>query len=310
MDRQKIIVLMGAAWLSAGLLTWFLYAKAVAPQTEKTLRAVVATHDMPVGTLLRDSDIKTVNYPERVLPKHAVYETRLALSRALLAPINANEPLTSDKLSSTTNVEGIAAVIRPGFRAVSVPTTDVTGVAGLIQPRSKVDVLFTRPGSMAEATTSTILQNIEVLSIGKSLQAGQAADPKAATTKSPVVTLLLNPLDAQKLELAKNQGRISLSLRNPTDASADVSTEPITTEVLDPMISARLARARRGRTTALGRANLEDPNVWQELTGEKKTIDPRKLAAEEEARRRKAEAERPKVVDVFRGDKHTQETFK
>jgi hypothetical protein len=85
----------------------------------------------------------------------------------------------------------------------------------------------------------------------------------------------------------------------------------MTTEVLDPMISARLARARRGRTTAVGRANLEDPNVWQELTGEKRPTDPRKIAAEEEARRKKAEAEKPKtVVDVFRGDKHTQETFK
>jgi hypothetical protein len=59
------------------------------------------------------------------------------------------------------------------------------------------------------------------------------------------------------------------------------------------------------------RPNLEDPNVWQELTGEKKPVDARKLAAEEEARRKKAEAEKPKtVVDVFRGDKHTQETFK
>jgi hypothetical protein len=81
------------------------------------------------------------------------------------------------------------------------------------------------------------------------------------------------------------------------------------------MISARLARARKGRTTNLGKANLDDPNVWQDLTGEKKPVDPRRLAAEEEARRKKAEAdrerERPKVVvDVFRGDKHTQETFK
>jgi len=166
---------------------------------------------------------------------------------------------------------------------------------------------------MAEATTSTILQNVKVLSTGKMIQAGQTADPKAP--RSPVVTLVLKPEDAQKLELAKNEGKISLSLRNPLDKSEDASTEPMTTEVLDPMISARLARARRGRTTAVGRANLEDPNVWQELTGEKKAVDSRKEAADEEARRKKtaaeAEANRPKVVvDVFRGDKHTQETFK
>ena len=59
------------------------------------------------------------------------------------------------------------------------------------------------------------------------------------------------------------------------------------------MISARLARARRGRTTNIARANLEDPNVWQELTGEKKPVDAAKAAAEEEARRKKAEPEKP-----------------
>jgi pilus assembly protein CpaB len=312
MDRQKKFLLFGAAWVSAFLLTWFLYAKAVAPQQEKMLKVVVATHDMPIGTLVRPADVKLVNYPERDVPKGVVFDIKLATERVLLMPLTLNEPVLSGKLSQRTSVEGVASIIEHGYRAVSVSITDVSGVAGLIQPGSKVDVLFTRPGSMAEATTSTILQNVKVLSAGKNVQAGLAADPKAP--KSPVVTLLLTPEDTQKLELAKNEGKISLSLRNPLDNAADASTEPMTTEVLDPMISARLARARKGRTTA-GRANLEDPNVWQDLTGEKRPLDPRKQAADEEARRKKAEAEaearKPKtVVDVFRGDKHTQETFK
>ena len=47
------------------------------------------------------------------------------------------------------------------------------------------------------------------------------------------------------------------------------------------------------------------------LTGEKKPVDPRKAAAEEEARRKKAELEKPRiVVDVYRGDKHVQESFR
>jgi len=313
MDRQKKFLLFGAAWVSAFLLTWFVYAKAVAPQQEKMLKVAVATHDMPVGTLVRTSDIKLVNYPERDVPKGVVFDAKLATGRVLLVPLNLNEPVLAAKLSQPTSVEGVASVIEQGYRAVSVSITEVSGVAGLIQPGSKVDVLFTRPGSMAEATTSTILQNVKVLSAGRILQAGQVADPKAP--KSPVVTLVLRPEEIQKLELAKNEGKISLSLRNPLDNSADASAEPMTTEVLDPMISARLARARKGRTTAIGRANLEDPNVWQDLTGEKRPADPRKQAADEEARRKKAEAEaearKPKtVIDVFRGDKHTQETFK
>ena len=81
--------------------------------------------------------------------------------------MNTNEPVLQSKLSDMTTVEGVASTIDRGYRAVSVQITDVSGVAGLIQPGSHVDVLFTRPGSMAEATTSTILQNVKVLSTGR-----------------------------------------------------------------------------------------------------------------------------------------------
>jgi pilus assembly protein CpaB len=309
MDRQKKLLLFGAAWVSALLLTWFYYANAVAPKQEKTLRMVVASHDMPMGTLLKKNDLKVVNYPEKDVPKGSIFQLVAAENRVLMVPLNTNEPVLQGKLSDMTTVEGVASTIDRGYRAVSVQVTDVSGVAGLIQPGSRVDVIFTRPGSMAEATTSTILQNVKVISTGRTVAIGQAVDPRAP--KSPTVTLVLLPDDAQKLELAKSQGKISLSLRNPLDGVQSTTTGTITTEVLDPMISARLARARRGRTTNISKANLEDPNVWQELTGEKKPVDAAKAAAEEEARRKKAESEKPRVVvDVYRGDKHVQESFR
>jgi pilus assembly protein CpaB len=258
------------------------------------------------------SDIRLVDYPERNVPKGAVFQAANAVNRVLLVAMSASEPVLNSKLSAPTSVEGVSSTIETGYRAVSVQITDVSGVAGLIQPSSRVDVLFTRPGSMAEATTATILQNVKVLSTGRLTQAGQTVDPRAP--KSPVVTLVLAPEDAQKLELAKNEGKISLSLRNPLDASQSPSTGPVTTEVLDPMIGTRLARARMGRTTNIAKANLEDPSVWQELTGQnqKKMDDAQKekQRLEEEARR-KREAEKPRVVvDVYRGDKHVQEQFR
>ena len=313
MDRQKKFLLFGAAWVSALLLTWFYYANAVAPKQQKTLPVLVATRDMPMGTLLKKSDLKMVNYPEKDIPKGSVSEIARAENRVLMVPLNTNEPVLQAKLSDMTTVEGVSSTIDRGYRAVSVQITEVSGVAGLIQPGSHVDVIFTRPGTMAEATTSTILQNVKVISTGRTVAIGQAVDPRAskAPTAPTTVTLVLLPEDAQKLELAKSQGKVSLSLRNPLDSAQSANTEPVTTEVLDPMISARLARARRGRTTNVSKANLEDPNVWQELTGEKKPVDAAKAAAEEAARRKKAEAEKPRiVVDIYRGDKHVQESFR
>jgi pilus assembly protein CpaB len=290
MDRQKKLLIIAAAWISAGLLSWFLYAKTVAPQQEKQVRVVVAAHDMPLGTLLRQADLKVVNYPERDIPKGVVFQTKDAVNRVVLFPMNSNEPLLISKLSGTTSVEGVSSTIEPGYRAVSVQITDVSGVAGLIQTNSRVDVLFTRPGTMAEATTSTILQKVKVLSTGRLVQSGQAVDPR--TPKSPVVTLLLTPEDAQKLELAKNEGRISLSLRNPLDDSESADSGPLTTEVLDPMAATRAKRNRGG--------DPNDVKILRDLASKTREDDARKK-----------EAEKPRVVvDVYRGDKHVQESFR
>jgi pilus assembly protein CpaB len=295
MDRQRKLLIFGLAWISAGLLTWFLYAKAVAPQQERRVQVVVASRDMPLGTLLRKSDLRLVSYPEKDVPKGVVFQSSGAENRVLLVPMNSNELVLQSKLSAATSVEGVSSTIDPGFRAVSVPITDASGVAGLIQPNSRVDVIFTRPGTMAEATTSTILQNVKVLSTGRGTPTGSTPDPRAP--RSQVVTLLLTPGDAQKLELAKNQGKVSLSLRNPLDGTEAADSTPITTEVLDPNINARMALAKKGR--AGSRANLQDPNIWQELNGQKKPEE------------KKKEPEKPRaVVDVYRGDKHVQELFK
>jgi pilus assembly protein CpaB len=294
MDRQKKVLIFVVAFISAGLLTWFLYARTVAPQTEKQVRVVVATHDMPLGTLLRQSDLKLVSHAERYVPKGAVLDPKEAVGRVLLVPVNNNELVLLSKVSAPTNVEGMASTIEPGFRAVAVQINDATGVAGMIQPNSRVDVLFTRPGTMAEAITSTILQNVKVLTTGHQSTAAQAA-ADARTTRTPVVTLLLTPADAQKLELAKNQGKISLSLRNPLDNTAAEDNGPVTTEVLDPNINARIALAKKGRVG--GKSDLDDPRMWQELSGKKEEL--------------KKEPERPRaVVDVYHGDKHVQEIFK
>ena len=286
MDRQRALMIFGVALAAATLLSWFLYANTVAPKTEKQVRIIAAARDLPLGAMLRAGDIKHLDYPESGVPKGAILESNGALNHALLVPVSMNEPLLVSKLSSVTGAEGMSATIEPGYRAVSVAITDVNGVGGLIQPSSRVDVLFTRTGTIAEASTSTILQNVKVLSTGHALGAGQTADPRAP--RSQVATLLLTPPDAQKLELAKNQGRIGLSLRNPLDGSQAQNTGPLTADALDPTLQDRIARARRGNVKP-------DAKVFEGLA--------RKAAPKKE--------EKPAmVVDVYHGDKHVQEAFK
>jgi pilus assembly protein CpaB len=305
MDRQKVLIIFGVAWISAALLTWLLWTRTSAPQAEKSTRVVAAARDMAAGTRLRKGDLKLVSVPAKDMPRAAVLEARVAEGRALLYPVTANEPLTTGKLSTTSGADGLPATIEPGMRAVSIPIADVSGVAGLIQPRAHVDVLFTRSGSMAEALTTVVLEDVVVLSIGRSTEVTPTPAQAAGTTQAPqanlnvtqarAVTLLVRPEEAQKLELAKNQGKLSLSLRNPLDKSKLEKREAVTAEALDPYLFTRI---RRPLPVGTGGANVRDPKAWAQLTGE----EPKKEV--------KKEPPKPRVVvDVFRGDKHLQESF-
>lgn len=296
MDRKKALLIFGAAWVSAALLTWFLWWTATAPKTEKTIACVAVTHDMAAGTRLKKSDLKLVRVAERNLPKTAVFDVTSAQDRVLLFPVNTNETLTNTKLTSSSGAEGLASTIDPGKRAISVQINDSSGVSGLIQPRSHVDVLFTRPGSMSEAVTTTVLEDIVVLSVGRATEVTSTAnlDPRAPRPQNQAVTLLVTPEEARKVELAKNQGKVSLSLRNPLDHTFVEDHQPTTTSALDvnPMYG------RRGPVP-----NVRDPKVWAKLTGTEDA--PPKPKVEE-----KKEPPKPRlVVDVYRGDKHVQEIF-
>ena len=104
-------------------------------------------------------------------------------------------------------------MIPQGMRAVSVRVNDVVSVAGFVQPGTHVDVLATGSLGGNDRQTTTVLENVLVLAVGKSLDRNASADAQTA----PVITLAVSPDDAQKLALVSQEGRIQLSLRNPMD---------------------------------------------------------------------------------------------
>ena len=101
------------------------------------------------------------------------------------------------------------------MRAVAVNVNEVTGVAGFVEPGTRVDVLATisRSGSN-EPRNVTILQNVKVLAADQHLDRGTGGP-------AHVVTLLALPEDAEKLALATQEGHIQLILRNPVDTKQE-----------------------------------------------------------------------------------------
>jgi pilus assembly protein CpaB len=132
----------------------------------------------------------------------------------VVSNILLDEPLLEGRLAVKGSGLGLAPTIPVGMRAVTVRVNDVAGAAGFVLPGLKVDVLVTgHPPTGDSNMTTTVLQNVLVLSAGQAMQSDARGTPVSVST----VTLLVTPNDAETLTLANGEGRIQLILRNSSD---------------------------------------------------------------------------------------------
>jgi pilus assembly protein CpaB len=180
--------------------------------------AVVASRDLPAGSIVRREDVKTVNWPGSVVPEGFATEVGEVVGRGLITEVRVNEPVLQWKLAHREAGGGLSITIPEGMRAVAVKVDEVVGVAGFVRPGTRVDVLATvMPGTdRAQTTTRIILQNVRALAADKQFQQDIEGEPRTVT----VVTLLVTPEQAEALTLAATEGRIQLALRNTLDAGA------------------------------------------------------------------------------------------
>jgi pilus assembly protein CpaB len=175
---------------------------------------VIASQALEMGAVIKPESVKVVRIPEELFPKGGFSRPEDVMERPVISPVLPNEPIVEARLATRGSGGGVAPLIPPGMRAISVRVNEVVGVAGFVLPGMRVDVLVTgRPPGHDDTITTTVLQNITVLSVGQTLQ----ADSKSQSIKAPVVTLLVTPAQAEVLTLADTQGHIQLVLRNSTD---------------------------------------------------------------------------------------------
>ncbi len=162
------------------------------------------------------------------------FSDHLALEgRTLIYPVKINEPIFESKLAPTSATSGgIAAVLTPKKRAMSVKVNKVIGISGFVYPGNRVDVLVTTKHKRGDASplsiTKTVLENILVLATGPEM----GSDDKQQKSKGvDVITLEVTPEEGEKLALATNSGTIQLALRNFADTE-DVMTPGSTIKTL------------------------------------------------------------------------------
>ena len=186
-----------------------------------SIPVVVASQDLPVGTLLTIDHVKVVAWPASSPVANGFATTEEVVDRGLIAGIVANEPLTEFKLASREAGGGLPPSIPLGMRALSVRVNEVIGVAGFVVPGTRVDVLATvsqETGSISKVVVS----NVQVLTAGTRYDLEQARTGESMP--STVVTLMVTPEEAERIALAGNEGSLVLTLRNPLD------TKPTETE--------------------------------------------------------------------------------
>jgi len=218
MNRTRLLMIGGLA-LAIGLLVAFavynrLRTFAGSNNNAGGVPVVVAADDIQVGAKLEAQDVRVVTIPPSAVPPGAFSATSKVTGRGAVLPVSKGEFILPSKLAALNAGAGLPSLIPQGMRAVSVRVNDVVSVAGFVQPGTRVDVLATgNEGTVGDRQTTTVLENVAVIAVGKSLDRSAGTDAQAA----PVITLLVSPDDAQKLALVSQEGRIQLSLRNPLD---------------------------------------------------------------------------------------------
>ena len=227
MQRHRVLVAFGIAWLVALVLSYGIYKQSAAPEKRRVVQVVAAATNLPIGKRLTTSDIKLVTVDQKNLPSGVSYKLQDVVDRALTWPVLTNELLLDGKLTPKGGGEGITAQITPGMRAVSVQVNEITGVSGFVQPGTRVDVLFSRIFSNGDAAATTILQNVKVIAYGTKLDPQAKVDQREATKTTQVATLLVDEYQAAKLALAIQRGKIQLVLRNPLDSDISDDVDPV-----------------------------------------------------------------------------------
>lgn len=285
MARIRIFIVLALALTAGGVLAFATYnyvqsqGSRPASPGMATRRVVVAAADLEVGAELGADQLRTIDWPASSVPDGAMDDPKEVVGRGLILPVVRNEPILPMKLASKEAGSGLPPAIPPGLRAVSVRVNEVIGVAGYVLPGTRVDVVATlNPTSQtADMTSKIVLTDVQVLAAGTKLEQPNDKEKPVAVS---VVTLLVDPDEAERLTLASSEGKIQLALRNPLDRARPVTRGVRPALLIGTAPPVRQVSTRRPASASITSAPLTLP-----------------VAA-------------PSTVEIIRGDKRAHEVVR
>lgn len=204
----SVLIGLGATVIAAG---WIVQQGQAASN-----KVVVAAIDIELGSRLNAQMLKSVDWPSGSVPSGAVSDAQLLQDRVIKTSILRGEPILESKLAPVGSKGGLSAVIPEGKRAMTVRVNDVIGVAGFALPGNYVDIVVNTQldgeGRGDKQISKIVLEHILVLAVAQEADRDETK-PKVVNA----VTLEVTPEQAEKLDLARSVGTLSLVLRNQVD---------------------------------------------------------------------------------------------
>src|SRR5215208_3183918 len=244
-ERRYLVVFVAAIVVALGA-TYGVYR--VLQKTREssripTVAVVIAAQDVPEGGRIERLDIAVGQWPATTVPAGAFTSPDSVVGRVTRMPIFKGEPVVPGRLAPPGTGPGLEVKITPGKRAMAVKINDVAGIAGLIQPNSRVDVLVTLKDQEEQnrQRAKVFMSNMRVLSVGTQVERGSDGNPIKAT----VAALEVTPEESERLAVATNGRTIQLVLRGYGDPDSIQTKGATSTDVF-----AQLATERNARPTA------------------------------------------------------------
>jgi pilus assembly protein CpaB len=230
MKNLKALALMVLA-LIAGIGAALFAAGAANQGRAASGKVVVAAIDVEPGSRLKPEMLSVIEWPSAFTPDGVFTEPAQLNDRVVRSGLVRGEALVERKLMPAGAQGGLSAVIAEGKRAMTVRVNEVVGVAGFALPGNYVDVMVNAQqdrgtGQQPVPVSVTVLENVLVLAVAQEASRDDSR-PKVVSA----VTLELSPQDAEKLDLARSVGTLSLVLRNQLDkaqaGSAGISKDAL-----------------------------------------------------------------------------------
>ena len=238
MNKNETLTL----WLSIGsavfaVMLLYSYTQEKSAQVAQKFGAMtsVVTAVKEIGEMetINDSMVEPREYPSSFVQPEAILTMEEAIGLVALAPMSAGEQLLKTKITRPGPTTGLSLQVSPSRRALTIPIDEMRGVAKLLKPGDRVDIiaaLDVKDGATQKKEIKTVMEDVTILATGIKVVnelprvyeevsgASYIRNIRSATNFNSI-TIEASPKEVQNLVyvLSTAPGALFLSLRHPSD---------------------------------------------------------------------------------------------